>query len=153
MSHDELPSPMMTIYNETADKLSRGMPISDDELRRFLGVTGLMQVQMQSQLWTQAELEKQIDERLKNRCASCPNSAQLAELVKKDAVEKETAPAEKLTFKQTMLEALAENMKTAIITAGIVVTLLGLSIIFTRQIAETTGLIQTTGQIAHGGSK
>lgn len=149
MSHDELPSPMMTIYNETADKLSRGMPISDDELRRFLGVTGLMQVQMQSQLWTQAELEKQIDERLKNRCASCPNSAQLAALAK----TAETAPAEKLTFKQMMLEALAANMKTFIITVGIVVTLLGLSIVFTRQIAETTGLIQTTGQIAHGGSK
>jgi hypothetical protein len=48
--------------------------------------------------------------------------------------------------------ALVANMKTLIITVGLVVALLGSFIIFTRQIKEAAGFVTTSAQAANGGS-
>lgn len=150
MARDELTDLLMTSYNETAGKLSRGETISEDDLRKFLGLTGLMQVQMQNKLWTQSELEKQIDERMEKRCTVCPNSKAIAVLTAAAPEKKEISAEEKepFNFKRAALQALLANMKTAIITVGLVVALLGTCVIFTRQISEAAGFVDSTAQAA-----
>jgi len=65
----------------------------------------------------------------------------------------EDQPVVKGGLKATLTTALVANMKTAIITVGLVAGILGLAIIFTRQISEAAGFVDTTAQAAHGGSK
>ena len=56
----------------------------------------------------------------------------------------------KAKFGAMVAAALVANMKTLIITAGLAVTILGLAVIFTRQISEAAGFVDTTAQAAHG---
>ena len=51
-------------------------------------------------------------------------------------------------IKLALGEALVANMKTAIITVGLVVALLGTFVIFTRQISEAAGFVDATAQAA-----
>ena len=64
MPHDLIDDPLMAQYAATAKKLSEKQPVKEEEMCAFLGVTGLMLVRTLEMLWTQAELERQIDDQV-----------------------------------------------------------------------------------------
>ena len=152
MSQDETIKALLVSYERTAQKLSDGIKVGDDELMRFMGLTGILSVQMQRRLWTQEELKLQIEACQDKRCESCPNSKALSVLMSERVAKPAAcAPDAPQNVKAMLLTALAQNMRAAIITLGVVVVILGLAITFTRQIPETAGAVTTTTQALRDG--
>lgn len=69
----------------------------------------------------------------------------------RDAEEEPDVLPTRERFGAMLAAALVQNMRTLIVVAGAVVTLLGLSVIFTRQISDAAGLVQTSAQAVNGG--
>ena len=68
---DTIIAPLINRFRETAQSLVDGLPVSDDDLRRYNGATGLMLLQAHKALWTREELKAEIDARVRLRCAEC----------------------------------------------------------------------------------
>lgn len=146
MPQDEMLKTALIVYEITAGKLSRNEPVSEEELRKFLGLTGMLNVQMMRQLWTQEELDKQIDERVKSKCASCENTKTIATLAAAAQKPAPAAPESPQNIKTMFATAVAQNMRTLIVMLFITVTVLGTFIIFTRQISEAAEAVTHTTQ-------
>lgn len=131
-------------YEITAAKLSRNEAVSEEELRKFLGLTGMLSVQMMRQLWTQEELDRQIDDRVKAKCATCENTKMIASLTAAAQKPAPAAPESPQNVTTMFATAIAANMKTLIIMAFLAVITLGTFVIFTRQIAEAAGAVVST---------
>ena len=149
MSQDEILKTALSGYEITADKLSRGEKVSEDELRKFQGLTAMLLVKMMRQLWTQEELEDQIDKRVEAKCQMCPNSKALGILMDshtKQATPPPAAPESPQNIRTMLATSLANRMTTAIVSAAaalvIVVLGLGAMVIYTRQIPEAAGAAQ-----------
>lgn len=141
MPHDLIDDPLQSQYRATAEKLSSGAPVGDAEMRVFLGVTGLMQARTMEMLWTQAELDKQIDARV-----TAAVGAHKAEC-KGDANIHGTAGNSRDNW-GAIATAFAANMKTAIITVGVVTTIVLVLIVATRQISEAGGFVKDAATAA-----
>ena len=58
-------------FRETAEKLMKGLPVSEDEEKRYNGLMGLMFVNVYESLWSPEDLQKTVDERIRLRCLEC----------------------------------------------------------------------------------
>lgn len=132
---------MLVSYDKTAQRLMDGDKIEGEELYRFLGITGVLSVQMQQRLWTQEELREQIETAQAKRCETCPNSKAIAALTAasaKPAVPL-SAPDSKQDVWTMFATALAKDMKTLIICVFAAITAVAATVVVTRQIAEAAG--------------
>lgn len=140
MSEDPTIKAMLLSYDKTAQRLMDGERIEGEDLYRFLGITGVLSVQMQRQLWTQEELRKQIKEQQDERCLSCPNSMAIAALTRAAStptIPPPSAPESKQDIWTMLATEFAKNMRLFIwlvVTAALIVTL---AIIVTDKIEET----------------
>ena len=129
---------MLVSYDKTAQRLMDGDKIEGDERYRFLGITGVLSVQMQQRLWTQEELREQIETAQAKRCETCPNSKAIAALTAASAkpVVPLSAPDSKQDVWAMIATSVAQNMKTLIICVFAAITVMGVTVIATKQIAE-----------------
>ena len=74
MSNDEINHALLSVYEATADQLQRGLPVDQTELTRYHGMTGKLLANVTRSLWSQRELDEQIDKRVEERCARCDRS-------------------------------------------------------------------------------
>lgn len=150
MGQDELLKTALIGYEITAGKLSRNEAVSEEELRKFLGLTGMLSVKMMQQLWTQEELEKKIEDGVKSRCATCDNKKTIDALVlavQKPTLVQATQAHEPPQNVRTMLAvAFAENMKTFIICVVTALSVAIIAAIVSGRIAEVAAAVATTSQ-------
>lgn len=153
MPQDPTIQAMLISYDKTAQRLMDGEKIEGDELYRFLGVTGVLSVQMQRQLWTQEELRQHIKDEQKEQCKSCANSKAIEVLMASLSAKPSppSAPESPQNVWTMLATSVAQNMRVIVIVAGISVAILGVSIVFTRQITEAAGFVTTAAQAANGG--
>lgn len=71
MSNDPMLTTMLEEHERTADNLVRGVNVSNETMQRYHGVNGKLLVQAIKNLWSQQELDVQIDARVAARCATC----------------------------------------------------------------------------------
>ena len=74
MGHDEMTVTLLADYKATAENLQKGVNVTAETMNRYHGMTGTLLATCVTQLWSQAELDKTIDERQEARCRSCPNT-------------------------------------------------------------------------------
>ena len=142
---------MLVSYDKTAQRLMDGDKIEGEELYRFLGITGVLSVQMQQRLWTQEELREQIETAQAKRCETCPNSKAIAALTAASAKPAMplSAPDSKQDIWAMIATSVAQNMKTLIICLFAAITIVSAAIVVTRQIAEATGAGVTISDAIH----
>ena len=149
MPQDPTISAMLQSYDKTAQRLMDGDKIEGDELYRFLGVTGVLSVQMQRQLWTQEELRENIAREQKEQCKACPNSKAIevimAGMSAKSAVATESTPNLPAgSMWPIFAKALAANMKTLIISAVAAVLIATVTAIVSGRVAEVAAAVAST---------
>ena len=149
MGQDELLKTALIGYEITAGKLSRNEAVSEEELRKFLGLTGMLSVKMMQQLWTQEELEKKIEDGVKTRCATCDNKKTIDALVlavQKPTLVQATQAHEPQNVRTMLAVAFAENMKTFIICVVTALSVAIIAAIVSGRIAEVAAAVATTSQ-------
>lgn len=75
MSDDPMTATLLTEYEATADNLQHGVNVSTETMQRYHGMTGRLLAQTIRSLWSQQELDAQIDARVSARCATCGKTA------------------------------------------------------------------------------
>ena len=75
---DDLTKQLLTDYIATAENLQHGVNVSLESMNRFHGMTGKLLAHTIENLWTQQELDAQIDERVSKRCAACDKAKEVA---------------------------------------------------------------------------
>lgn len=71
MSDDPMLMTMLEEHERTADNLVKGVNVSNETMQRYHGLNGKLLAQTIRNLWTQQQLEAQIDQRVSARCATC----------------------------------------------------------------------------------
>lgn len=74
MPDDDLTKTLLSEYEATADALQHGLNVSVETMNKYHGMTGKLLVQTVRNLWSQQELDEQIDQRVAERCSKCSNS-------------------------------------------------------------------------------
>jgi len=146
MSDDPTIKALLVSYEKTAQKLSDGIEVEKDELYRFMGLTGILSVQMQRQLWTQKELEDQIKALQEKRCLTCPNSLALAKLMEAASPIPPlppSAPESKQGVWTMLATSFAQNMRLFIILVVLSLLAVALTIIVSGKIEETGKAVAT----------
>ena len=129
MSTDPTMKALLKHYKDTAEKLQNNEAISQEELYRFLGLTGIINVQTLEQLWTQEELEKTIALKQKAHCDACENTAQLR-LLKEQGYFGVRAPAKEEKPKVSSFDVwllVRDNFKSLVWAAATVLICFGVT--------------------------
>ena len=75
MDDDAINNALLAEYRKTAQLLVDGVNIGTDTMNRYHGTTGLLLAATMRNLWSQQELDEQIDKRVAEKCKACPNQS------------------------------------------------------------------------------
>lgn len=75
MDDDPLTNTLMTEYEATADMLQKGVNVGTETLNKYHGMTGKLLAATMRNLWSQQELEEQIDKRVQKKCETCARAS------------------------------------------------------------------------------
>lgn len=73
MPDEELTDKLLTDYEATAENLQHQVNVSQETMNRYHGMTGMLLAQCVRSLWSQRELDDQIDKRMEEHCKNCRN--------------------------------------------------------------------------------
>ena len=71
MDDDSLTNTLLTEYESTAELLQKGVNVSAETMNKYHGMTGRLLAATMRNLWSQQELEEQIDKRVQKKCETC----------------------------------------------------------------------------------
>jgi hypothetical protein len=70
-SDENISNALLSEYESTADNLQHGVNVTVETMQRYHGMTGKLLASALRSLWSQQELDEQIDKRVSARCATC----------------------------------------------------------------------------------
>lgn len=75
MSEDEKTNILLGEYEATAENLRKGVNVCPETMSRYHGITGQLLAHVIRSLWTQQDLQTQIENLISAKCAKCERMA------------------------------------------------------------------------------
>lgn len=125
MPDDDLTDKLLTDYEAVAENLQHQVNVSQETMNRYHGMTGVLLAQCIRSIWTQKQLDEQVDLRITEKCKTCPNSAFIAQLKEQGAAS------------QSLKTLALQNFKLIVICLTVIVSALA-----TRKLPDLTTVVK-----------